>query len=140
MRNLIFIVVIVIYAVVYILRLARKPAPPPRPVPRQDLFADEDDDEDDIQDLPSARLAPAPEEAYMPPLREVNNIPAARTANQADVARLDSFNAAILPASAGKNAGPASGERIFQQLEKMPPLARAIALSEILGPPKGIAP
>ncbi|MDR1287942.1 MAG: hypothetical protein LBK08_10070 [Treponema sp.] len=137
MRNFIFIVIVVIYAVVYIVRLARKPRTPSRPaMVREDLFADEDD-EDDVQDLPSARL-PSRAEAYMPPPAEEYSVPPAEPV-QADFAPIESFAAASPAAPPGKNAGPASSEGIFQQFEKMPPLARAVVLSEILGPPKGTA-
>jgi hypothetical protein len=149
MRNFIFIIIVVIYAVVYIVRLVRKPRTPPRPaMVREDLFADEDDEDedDDIQDLPSARLParaeayiPPPAEAYTPPPVEEHNVPPAEPA-QTDFAPIVSFDAAIPAAPPEKNAGPASREGIFQQFEKMPPLARAVVLSEILGPPKGTAP
>ena len=135
MPNFIFMVVIAIYAVIYILRIARKSRPkaPLRPASPGNLFSGPDDD--DERDLPSARA-----EAYMPPPGETGNIPAAGTKHPADFAPVKPPDIAVPVAHTGKTAAPASGEEIFQRFEKMPPLALAFVLSEIIGQPKGATP
>jgi hypothetical protein len=113
MRNIGFIIVIVIYAAIYILRLARK-SRPKAPLPRTgDILPQGDDEEEENIPAVKARV-PEPEPERERLTATANNI------------------AAVKP----EDKEPAKGG-LFRRLEKMTPLARAIVMSEVLGKPKG---
>jgi hypothetical protein len=111
MRNIGFIIVIVIYAAIYIIRLARK-SRPKAPLPHTgDIFPREDDEEEENIPALKARV-PEPEPE--------------RLAAAADT----------IAAAKPEDEAPAKGG-LFRRLEKMTPLARALVMSEVLGKPKG---
>jgi hypothetical protein len=131
MRNIGFIVIVVIYAIIYIVRLARK-ARSQAPLPRAENVLPQEDDEE-AEDTPAVQVR-VPE-----PARRTGS--ADSRAALGSLAAVDSLAAADSRAAAkpaDEDPAAASQGSLFLRLEKMTPLARAFVMSEVLGKPKGM--
>jgi hypothetical protein len=118
MRNIGFIVVIVIYAVIYIVRLSRK-ARAKTPLPRTEAFPRDEIGDEEQESTPSLE-AHVPEPVHLTPEPEP-----------------EYFEQLSVTTRTTPDTEPSRG--IFQRLEKMTPFARAFVMSEVLGKPKGKA-